>query len=88
VVERLSGNRPAAAAADSGAEAGPSFAASHGLTPREWEAASLIADGLSYKEAAFELGISIKTVKAHMSSVYEKTGAASNVALSLLLRGK
>jgi DNA-binding CsgD family transcriptional regulator len=63
------------------------FAAAYGLTPRERETAERIALGLSYKETAYELGISIKTVKAHMSSVYEKTGAASNVALALLMRG-
>lgn len=56
------------------------------LTPREREAALLIGGGMSYKEAASELGISIKTMKAHMGKVYEKTGAPSNVALALLLR--
>jgi DNA-binding CsgD family transcriptional regulator len=64
------------------------FAAAHGLTPREGETASCIARGMSYKETAYELGISIKTVKAHMGRVYEKTGAASNVALALLMRGE
>jgi DNA-binding CsgD family transcriptional regulator len=44
--------------------------------------------GLSYKEAAYELGISIRTVKAHMGRVYEKTGSASNVGLVLLLRSE
>jgi DNA-binding CsgD family transcriptional regulator len=63
------------------------FAAVHGLTPRERETAALIAGGKSYKEAAYELGISIRTVKAHMGSVYAKTGAPSNVALALLIRG-
>lgn len=63
------------------------FAAAYGLTPREWEAALRIAGGLSYKETAYELGITIRTVKAHMGHVYEKTGTASNVALALLLRG-
>jgi DNA-binding CsgD family transcriptional regulator len=62
------------------------FAADYGLTPREAETAALIALGMSYKEAAYELGITTRTVKAHMSSVYEKTGAASNVALALLMR--
>ena len=60
--------------------------ARHGLSRREWEAAVLIADGKSYKETAAELGISIKTVKTHMGRVYEKTGAVSNVALSILFR--
>jgi DNA-binding CsgD family transcriptional regulator len=67
---------------------GIGFADAHGLTPREWETATLIAEGMSYKETAYELGISIKTVKAHMGRVYEKTGAASNVALSLLMRAE
>jgi DNA-binding CsgD family transcriptional regulator len=69
---------PTAAAVD--------FAAAYGLTPREWETAALIAGGSSYKEAAYALGISIKTVKAHMGRVYEKTGAASNVGLVLLFK--
>jgi DNA-binding CsgD family transcriptional regulator len=67
------------------AERGARFAARYGLSPREWETASHIAAGLSYKEAAYELGISIKTVKVHMSRVYEKTGSGSNVGLVLLL---
>jgi DNA-binding CsgD family transcriptional regulator len=66
------------------AEAAP--ASTYGLTPREAEVASLIAGGASYKETAFALGISIKTVKTHVAHVYEKTGCASNVGLSLLLR--
>lgn len=69
---------PTAAAVD--------FAAAYGLTPREWETAALIAGGSSYKETAYALGISIKTVKAHMGRVYEKTGAASNVGLALLFK--
>jgi DNA-binding CsgD family transcriptional regulator len=67
---------------------GKDFASRYALTPREWDTASLIAEGKSYKEAAYELGISIKTVKVHMSRVYEKTGSASNVGLLLLLRPK
>jgi Response regulator containing a CheY-like receiver domain and an HTH DNA-binding domain len=63
------------------------LAARFGLTPRESETAILIAGGMSYKESAYELGITLRTVKAHMSRVYEKTGAASNVALALLIRG-
>jgi DNA-binding CsgD family transcriptional regulator len=41
---------------------------------------------MSYKETSAEMGISIKTLKTHMGRVYEKTGAVSNVALSLLFR--
>jgi DNA-binding CsgD family transcriptional regulator len=52
------------------------------------ETAARIARGMTYKETAHELGISIRTVKAHMGRVYEKTGAASNAALALLMRGE
>ena len=57
-----------------------------GLTPREAEVALSIAGGSSYKETAYRLGISIKTVKTHMSKVYEKTRCRSNVELALLLK--
>jgi DNA-binding HTH domain-containing proteins len=64
------------------------LALAFGLTPRELEVALRISSGRSYKETAYELGISIRTVKAHMTSVYAKTGAASNVALALQMKGE
>jgi len=67
-------------------EADEAIASKYGLSPREMQAAVLIARGKSYKETAAELGISVKTVKTHMGRVYEKTGAVYNVALSLLFR--
>ncbi|MCO5315801.1 MAG: response regulator transcription factor [Solirubrobacterales bacterium] len=42
------------------------------LTPREQEVLRLIARGYMYKEIARRLGISIKTVEAHASSVLRK----------------
>ena len=62
------------------------MASRYGLSPREVQAAVLIAGGMSYKETSADMGISIKTLKTHMGRVYEKTGAVSNVALSLLFR--
>lgn len=44
------------------------------LTPREKEVASLAALGLSNKEIAKELGISERTVKAHLSAIFHKAG--------------
>lgn len=84
VVARLAFSAPAEEAAAALAK----FAADYGLTPREEETAAHIASGRSYKETAYDLGISIKTVKAHMSHVYEKTGAASNVGLALLFKAE
>lgn len=44
------------------------------LTPREKEVATLAALGLTNEEIAQELGISVKTVKAHLSLVFQKLG--------------
>jgi len=45
------------------------------LSTREREVLRLIADGLSAKEIAAELGISTKTVEAHRTSLMRKLGA-------------
>jgi two-component system, NarL family, response regulator DegU len=45
------------------------------LTKREREVLQLIADGLSTKDAARVLYISIKTVKNHLASIYAKLDA-------------
>ncbi len=42
------------------------------LTPREQQAMRFIARGYTYKEAARELGISVKTVETHVSAVLRK----------------
>lgn len=42
------------------------------LTPREREVLGLLAQGLSTKEIAFDLGLSPKTVDAHRHNVMEK----------------
>jgi DNA-binding NarL/FixJ family response regulator len=42
------------------------------LTPREREVLRLIARGYLYKEVAHNLGISVKTVEAHVASVLRK----------------
>jgi len=44
----------------------------HQLTPRERQVLRYIARGYAYKEIARELGISIKTVESHVSSVLRK----------------
>ncbi len=42
------------------------------LTPREQEVLRLIARGYLYKEVAFNLGISAKTVESHVATVLRK----------------
>ena len=55
------------------------------LTKREREIANLIAQGQSNLEIAANLKITERTVKAHLSSIYEKTGTGSRLNLALLI---
>lgn len=52
------------------------------LTPREREVVVLIARGYTYKETAFDLGISVKTLENHMHNIFKKLGVASRHELS------
>ena len=52
------------------------------LTAREREVFQLIARGYLYKEIALELGISAKTVEAHVSAVLRKLQLSNRHQLS------
>ena len=52
------------------------------LTPREREVLQHIARGYMYKEIAYDLSISVKTVEAHVSSVLRKLQLSSRHELS------
>lgn len=52
------------------------------LTPREREVLRLIARGYAYKEIAFRLGISPRTVEVHVSAVLRKLQLSSRHELS------
>jgi len=56
------------------------------LSIREREVAREIEKGLSNKEIASALGITERTVKAHLSHVYEKLEVSDRLALAMLLR--
>jgi DNA-binding NarL/FixJ family response regulator len=53
------------------------------LTPREREVLALIARGRSNKRIALELGLSEKTVKAHVGHVLAKLGVADRTQAAL-----
>lgn len=53
------------------------------LTPREHEIAEMVAKGQSNLEIAYNLNIAERTVKAHLSSIYAKTGAGNRLNLAL-----
>ena len=55
------------------------------LTKREREIADLVAQGQSNLEIAANLDIAERTVKAHLSSIYEKTKTGSRLNLALLI---
>jgi DNA-binding NarL/FixJ family response regulator len=54
------------------------------LTRREREVLELIAEGRSNKRIAFELGISEKTVKAHVGRLLAKLGVADRTQAALM----
>jgi DNA-binding NarL/FixJ family response regulator len=50
------------------------------LSPREREAIELIAAGLTNKEVAARMGVSMSTVKGYMVDIFRKTGASNRTA--------
>jgi DNA-binding NarL/FixJ family response regulator len=75
VLDAFAGSPPTPAAADHDAELDQ-------LTPREREVLRHLARGYMYKEIALRLGISVKTVEAHVSAVLRKLQLSSRHELS------
>jgi ATP/maltotriose-dependent transcriptional regulator MalT len=57
------------------------------LTEREWEVVTLAARGLTDREVAEQLVVSIRTVHSHLHHAYGKLGVAGRKELVALLRG-
>ena len=58
----------------------------HRLTTKEKEVVELVVHGLSNDAIAHKLGITLRTVKAHISSIFEKLHVSDRVSLILLLK--
>lgn len=59
------------------------------ITVRELQVLALVAEGLSSKQVAAELGIGVRTVETHRERLMDKLGARNAVALvrAALARG-
>jgi len=55
------------------------------LSKREQEVALFVAKGMSNQEVADKMYVSLRTIKAHLSSIYEKTGVRNRLELGLAL---
>jgi DNA-binding NarL/FixJ family response regulator len=56
------------------------------LTPQQFRVLALVAEGLLNKQIADRLGIQERTVKAHLSVIFEKLGARNRTQASVILR--
>lgn len=55
------------------------------LSPRQMEVAALVAAGMPRKEIALRLGVSLQTIKSHITAIYHRTDACSPVGLYRIL---
>jgi DNA-binding NarL/FixJ family response regulator len=58
------------------------------LTDRESQVLALVADGLSNKQIAQRLGITERTVKAHLGSVFQRIGVTDRTQAALWARAR
>jgi two-component system, NarL family, nitrate/nitrite response regulator NarL len=54
-----------------------------GLTKRELDIVSLVAEGCQNKEIAIRLGIAEDTVKRHLTNIFDKVGTSTRLELAL-----
>ncbi|MFC5747830.1 helix-turn-helix transcriptional regulator [Actinomadura rugatobispora] len=59
-----------------------------GLSPREYEIATLVAEGCTNQQVAEKLFLSVRTVETHLSRVFGKLGVSSRVGVVTVLNGR
>jgi len=72
--------------AGTGSAAQPDTAILEPLSEREQEVARHVSHGMSNQEIADAMHVSLRTVKAHLSSIYQKTGLRNRLELGLKLK--
>jgi len=55
----------------------------YGLTPRELDIIGTIVDGCSNKDVGKTFSITERTVKHHLSNIYQKLGVSSRLELAI-----
>jgi two-component system, NarL family, response regulator YdfI len=83
VVERILSRADGTPTGESGADTHPTKETAQGegvLSEREMEVLAAVAQGNRSKEVAAALGITERTVKAHLGSIYNKLGVDSRAA--------
>ena len=65
--------------------AAPGDASFHGLTGRQREVAEMVAHGANNKQIANTLNITDRTVKAHLTAIFEKLGVTDRLHLALYI---
>jgi DNA-binding NarL/FixJ family response regulator len=79
--------RPAVARARSTPDDAELAARLASLTPQQFRVLALVAEGLLNKQIADRLDVQERTVKAHLSAIFEKLGARNRTQASVILRG-
>ncbi len=64
-------------------EAPPDVMAEQGFTPAETTVVQLLLEGLSNRDIASRLVVSIRTVESHISNALDKSGCRSRLELSM-----
>jgi len=57
------------------------------LSPQQFRVLSLVAEGLLNKQIADRLGVQERTVKAHLSAIFDRLGVRNRTQAGVVLRG-
>ena len=56
------------------------------LSPQQFRVLALVAEGLLNKQIADRLGVQERTVKAHLTAIFERLGVRNRTQASVVLR--